>query len=409
MAKFSIITPEHDKTLSYLHDLKDSILAQTFQDWEWIVVCNSGATFKHEDPRIKVSHYFGPNLIGAIKNDAFMKGEGDYLVEADHDDILTPNCLEELAKAIDANNQPDFVYSNDVYFSQKGQTISAPAPFQNVGVYYRPFVWKGVKLNEYLAHPLTPFNLAHIWNAPDHVRVFKRTKYQEIGGHDKGLKILDDLDIMNRMYLNGTWLHVDKPLYLYRLGDNTWEKTVKKNEKGEVIEVRGNLDGEIRRRHMEKTILHWTTKNNYQIVDTLEGVEAAADNSIGYCKLFEKLHKVSNKQEWTDLIYKKMAPGGTLWIQVIHGACDGYIADPSSKTPWVLKSFDFWTKRDLAKTVNSKVRYRQYNSMGYEWNIWKQDWGKAPEPDPTLKFIDWCGVALKGGPEETQNGGHPEI
>ena len=79
---FSIITPTHDTT--HLQETIDSVLAQTFQDWELHIVGNGPLTdiskFK-QDPRIHLSFYQGPAKIGAIKNEAFMKGDGKYLVE----------------------------------------------------------------------------------------------------------------------------------------------------------------------------------------------------------------------------------------------------------------------------------------------------------------------------------------
>lgn len=80
--KYSIITPTHNT--SQLQETINSVLEQTFQDWEMHIVGNGGITdlsqFK-QDPRIHLSFYQGPPLIGSIKHHSFNLGEGKFLVE----------------------------------------------------------------------------------------------------------------------------------------------------------------------------------------------------------------------------------------------------------------------------------------------------------------------------------------
>ena len=98
--KFSIITPSH-KYQSYFNELYISITQQTYENWEWIVYLN-GEFKKNQlskeilnDDRVKIyTNYDGNTNIGYVKNKAFSLGTGDILVEVDHDDILTPDCLE---------------------------------------------------------------------------------------------------------------------------------------------------------------------------------------------------------------------------------------------------------------------------------------------------------------------------
>ena len=40
--KFSIITPEHNPNNPYLYELYESICAQTYANWEWILFLNNG-------------------------------------------------------------------------------------------------------------------------------------------------------------------------------------------------------------------------------------------------------------------------------------------------------------------------------------------------------------------------------
>jgi glycosyltransferase involved in cell wall biosynthesis len=114
--KISIITPSHD--VRYLRDLEESILAQGYQDWEWVVVLNGPSASLREsfgfaqDKRIKVYDCpFKSDSVGRLKKYACTLATGEIIAEVDHDDMITPDCLEELARAF-ADRQTGFVYSN---------------------------------------------------------------------------------------------------------------------------------------------------------------------------------------------------------------------------------------------------------------------------------------------------------
>ena len=98
--KFSIITPAHKKT-PYLVVLYNSIVAQTYENWEWILWLNNDLNEKDlpqkivKDERVKIYRTEEKSTsVGYHKHHAFHKGSGDVLVEVDSDDIITPNCLK---------------------------------------------------------------------------------------------------------------------------------------------------------------------------------------------------------------------------------------------------------------------------------------------------------------------------
>jgi hypothetical protein len=79
--RFSIFTPTHRP--AFLNEAFDSLLAQSQSDWEWVLV------------------------------------PGDYLVELDHDDLLTPEALAKIGAAIDATGA-EFLYSDFANFRADG-------------------------------------------------------------------------------------------------------------------------------------------------------------------------------------------------------------------------------------------------------------------------------------------------
>lgn len=109
MPQFSIIIPVY-RVEEYLEKCVDSILAQTCQDFELLLIDDgspdgSGAICD----RYAASH---PNQVralhqpnggaGAARNRGIELAQGDYLLFVDGDDWLAPNLLEDLSASIAA-------------------------------------------------------------------------------------------------------------------------------------------------------------------------------------------------------------------------------------------------------------------------------------------------------------------
>ena len=100
----SVYTPTHD-TGDYLQDTFQSLRDQTYANWEWVVVDDHSSDktwarlqeFATQDYRIR-PFQSGMHLgkIGALKNLATRLCRGKYLVELDHDDMLTETALEDV-------------------------------------------------------------------------------------------------------------------------------------------------------------------------------------------------------------------------------------------------------------------------------------------------------------------------
>jgi glycosyltransferase involved in cell wall biosynthesis len=106
----SIIVPIYNVE-QYLLKCLDSILAQTYSDFELILVNdgskdNSGRIceeFSHKDKRIKVFHKANGGVSSA-RNIGINIANGDYLAFVDPDDTLEPNMYETLIQAAEKYN-----------------------------------------------------------------------------------------------------------------------------------------------------------------------------------------------------------------------------------------------------------------------------------------------------------------
>ena len=118
--RFSILTPVYNVERRFLEAAVASVTAQWYPDWELILVDDAGtepetraALATIADPRITVRRNPENRGIAATTNAALALAQGDYVVFLDHDDELPPDCLYELARAIDRTRGPTTLYSDE--------------------------------------------------------------------------------------------------------------------------------------------------------------------------------------------------------------------------------------------------------------------------------------------------------
>ena len=120
--RFSILTPIYNTPPGLLGEAVRSVLAQSYEDWELIVVDDAStdpatvallAGGPWADPRVRVARRPTNGNISAATNSAADAATGDWFVLLDHDDVLHPEALARLAIAIDREPDADLIYSDD--------------------------------------------------------------------------------------------------------------------------------------------------------------------------------------------------------------------------------------------------------------------------------------------------------
>uniref|UniRef100_UPI001180B51A glycosyltransferase family 2 protein n=1 Tax=Streptomyces sp. wa1071 TaxID=1828217 RepID=UPI001180B51A len=114
MPRFSVIVPAF-RVQAYLHACLDSVLAQSFKDYEIVVVddCSPDACgpiadeYARRDPRVTALHLPRNTGLGPARNAGMGRAAGDYLIFLDGDDTLLPDALQTIADRIDATGEPD--------------------------------------------------------------------------------------------------------------------------------------------------------------------------------------------------------------------------------------------------------------------------------------------------------------
>ena len=105
MPKVSIIVPVY-KAEAYLHRCIDSILAQSYRDFELILVDDRGRDksgeicnkYAKKDKRIKVIHKERNEGASAARNTGLDTATGDYIMFCDSDDAVSPHWVAHLVE-----------------------------------------------------------------------------------------------------------------------------------------------------------------------------------------------------------------------------------------------------------------------------------------------------------------------
>ena len=383
----SVFTPSHDSR--FLGDAYESLVSQSLPDWEWIVLLNKGANWRppQEDPRVHVSRAASRvRGIGALKRAACELATGDILVELDHDDVLTRGCLAALA---DVFKDPKVVcaYSDWAQINEDGSPNQDRFDVSN-GWVYTAGTLEGKNLNRCHALAATPHNMGYIWYAPNHVRAFRRSAYDEVGGYNADLAFLDDQDLMCRLYLAGEFAHVERCLYLQRVHERMSQVEIKTNaaiQEQTVVYYR---------QYIEEMAQAWAKRNGLRCIrlrtpvwigdepaDDYEDVTIdpgdvaipADDDGVAILKVYDVLNRVTNRAGLFNEAYRVLAHAGLMMTQTPSTDGRGAFQDPSAVAYYNENSFMYVTQAALHDAIpDLKARFQVshlrtfYASPGHE-------------------------------------------
>lgn len=417
--RISVVTPTHDP--KYIPELWRSLKRQSFANWEWVLSPSAlsidqaiargsnpwvGAELLRitADERVKTFVYPGPlGNVGAAKLWAFSHATGDVLVEVDHDDLLAPNALSEVARAFE-DDATGFVYSDCFDWSPSGQLVTYHEPARRAAWEQEGWrfaqtdvPWPFDKPNraETVTFPISFEPGAHmistIFRAPNHLRAWRASVYRALGGHDPSLKVCDDAELLIRTYLATRMKRIPEVLYAYRVdGTNTWlgkidairEKSFQLQEQYlhrlveremtlrglPLVDLGGGLNtpmgwapADVRFRAVPgvpcspfppdecRDIFTPAEMRGPMGVDLAHRPWPFADSSVGAFRAFDFLEHIFNKLDTMREIYRCLAPGGWLLSFTPSAAGPGAYRDPTHLSYHVADGFRYYTERELAQ------------------------------------------------------------
>lgn len=131
MEKVSVIMPCYNDG-KYIMEAIDSIVKQTYQNWELIIV-DDGSDDEEtkriineiQNPKIKVFHTEHLRPAGA-RNYGIQKAEGTYILPVDSDDRIHEEYMEKAVKMIESNPRIGVVYCKAELFGEKSGSWNLP-------------------------------------------------------------------------------------------------------------------------------------------------------------------------------------------------------------------------------------------------------------------------------------------
>lgn len=132
-AKISIVTSVYNTKAEYLQDYIDSIMEQTYQNYE-VVIVDDGSTSRETiellkkikaEYKAKVSVYFQETNQGltAGRNYALDKAEGEYVCFIDSDDYYASDFLEKMIQPVETGTDIDMVVCSGYTFVDEKKNL----------------------------------------------------------------------------------------------------------------------------------------------------------------------------------------------------------------------------------------------------------------------------------------------
>ena len=202
--KISIVTPVYNTKLEELEAAIDSVLRQSYPNWELCICddCSANLAIRQMldryaalDARIRV-HYAGERGgISRASNLALAMAGGDFIALLDHDDTLAPNALAHVCEAINQHPSGDLFYSDEDKLDERGNRFD---PF------FKPDWSPDLFLSEnYICHLL----------------VLRRDLAAKLAGFNPAFDGSQDYDLVLRATERATRIHhIPKILYHWRAG-----------------------------------------------------------------------------------------------------------------------------------------------------------------------------------------------
>ncbi|MCJ2276094.1 glycosyltransferase [Acinetobacter baumannii] len=209
----SVVLPAYNAEL-YLKEAIDSVLSQTFTDFE-LIILNDGSIDRTEeiilsynDSRIVyVKNEKNLGLIGTL-NKGINLAKGKYIARMDADDICLPERFKKQVDFLEKNNEIDLIGTNAIKINNNGDRI---------GVINMPASDHDIKMMLFIQSPFI------------HPSIMGRTTVFRSFEYEKEFYRVEDYMLWIRMSQNSKFHNINEFLLKYRYLDNSESKLLNKN------------------------------------------------------------------------------------------------------------------------------------------------------------------------------------
>jgi glycosyltransferase involved in cell wall biosynthesis len=222
----SIILPNYNHA-SFLQKRIDSILNQTYQDFELIIIDD----YSTDNSREIINSYSSNSHIAEIVfndfnskiafkqwNKGVKLSKGDFIWIAESDDIAKPEFLEVLMKPMLEDNNTVMAYSSSKQVDKNDEDATLYGihitPFEYDDIFKNDFIISGI---DFLANYMFKSNF--IPNAS--AVVFRKDVYLKTGMADEDMILMGDWLQWNKMMLAGNVFYTKDVLNIFRVHSET--------------------------------------------------------------------------------------------------------------------------------------------------------------------------------------------
>lgn len=194
---------------AYLKEAIDSVIAQTFQDWEIIFWDNQSSDLsaeivkKYNDPRIKYFYAEQHTILGEARNLAISKASGEWITLLDCDDFWVVNKLQNQMTLANSNPKLGIVYCDMHICDQALKPIRLGSSIYKMR---RGNIWLNL---------LTSRNFI-----PCPAVMMRKSAIEQVGGFNPSLKYCEEYELFLKIAQTYEADFVDQPLVKYRLHQN---------------------------------------------------------------------------------------------------------------------------------------------------------------------------------------------
>jgi glycosyltransferase involved in cell wall biosynthesis len=222
--KVSVVVPNYNHA-RFLRRRVDSILAQTFQDFELILLDDCST----DDSRSILSEYAGDSRIRIEFNETnsgspfkqWNKGvrlaRGEYVWIAESDDFADVSFLESLCGALDSEPGAAFAYCRSwrIFDDDHVDGFADPpcSDERNPDRWTRNYCADGMELCKQFIDCNIVQNASAV--------LFRRAVYHQVGGADERFRLCGDWKLWTAMALSGQLVYLAEPINYYRFHDAT--------------------------------------------------------------------------------------------------------------------------------------------------------------------------------------------
>ncbi|HJX50847.1 MAG TPA: glycosyltransferase family 2 protein [Candidatus Nanoarchaeia archaeon] len=251
MIQVSVIMPAYNAE-RYIEEAIDSVLKQTFSDFELIIVndCSNDNTRKvidkaiKEDPRCFVIDLKENKGKAHALNIGIQQARGALICILDTDDIFFSDKLEQQVKFMNEHPEVDMLYGGAKYFSDSEEELEQREVLDSSEDLYANLKKAGEKTLEEL-------NSQHhgILNKGDATitscSVMIRRKIFAVCKFDENLRNIEDYDMWYQIIGKGFKIHgIKKPFYYYRVHKNQKSANPEKRQLAKNIIFNKIISGE---------------------------------------------------------------------------------------------------------------------------------------------------------------------